>query len=189
MSKTFNIPSGKLLNPVTSDLKPIYFSQQDAFTCLYDAYVDRIYRYIYFRVADDDLAENMTSQVFLEAWEQLPTYQTGKSPIISWLYSIAYNTVINHGHINGTSVAGDEANPVDDGMGLQIKSQPLHEALQELADKQQQVLILKFICGFSALGTAQQFEKQQGAARSLQMRGIDELIEHPALQIEQMYQQ
>jgi DNA-directed RNA polymerase specialized sigma24 family protein len=43
---------------------------------LYDAYVERIYRYIYFRVAGHACAEDITSQVFLKGWEKLDTYQT-----------------------------------------------------------------------------------------------------------------
>jgi hypothetical protein len=35
---------------------------EDAFTSLYDAYVERIYRYSYFRVANDGCAEDIPSQ-------------------------------------------------------------------------------------------------------------------------------
>jgi RNA polymerase sigma-70 factor (ECF subfamily) len=197
MTKTFNTSSTRLLDPITSDLKPICFSQQDAFTCLYDAYVDRIYRYIYLRMADSDLAENITSQVFLEAWEQLPAYKTGKSPIISWLYSIAYHAVINHGctHENliapcNTSLA--EISHEDDIVekpGSQIKSQQLSEPLEESADKQQQVLILKFVHEINTPGMLGQLEKQQGTIRSLQMRGLAESSEYLDLQMEQIYEQ
>jgi len=41
------------------------------FARLYDAYQARIYRYVYFRVADDQVAEDIASQVFLKAWENL----------------------------------------------------------------------------------------------------------------------
>ena len=41
----------------------------EAFGKLYDAYVERVYRYIFFRVSDVPTAEDITSQVFLKAWQ------------------------------------------------------------------------------------------------------------------------
>ena len=41
----------------------------EAFGTLYDAYLERIYRFVYFRVEDQQTAEDITSQVFLKAWE------------------------------------------------------------------------------------------------------------------------
>jgi RNA polymerase sigma-70 factor (ECF subfamily) len=41
----------------------------EAFAQLYDASMDRVYRYVFFRVSDQQTAEDLTSQVFLKAWE------------------------------------------------------------------------------------------------------------------------
>ena len=54
----------------------------DAFGKLYDSYLERIYRFIYFRVEDQQTAEDITSQVFLKAWENLGRFQIGGRP--SW---------------------------------------------------------------------------------------------------------
>ena len=43
----------------------------ESFGQLYDAYLERIYRFVYFRVEDQQTAEDITSQVFLKAWENL----------------------------------------------------------------------------------------------------------------------
>jgi RNA polymerase sigma-70 factor (ECF subfamily) len=194
MTKSLNIPDGQLQNPSANTPQPIYFSQQDAFTCLYDAYVDRIYRYVYFRVVDDKLSENITSQVFLEAWEKLPGYQTGRSPIISWLYSIAYHLVIAHGYRQDISMPIDMEKPLAvrqrNGMDeeLQITSEQLHDALRELADKQQQVLILQLLCGFSTAKMIRPHDKQQGAIRALQMHSLKGLT-HSTIPIEEIYGQ
>src|ERR1700755_29782 len=92
------MPQKASLDPVTDELALVRRSQvgeQDAFARLYDAYVERIYRYIYFRVADQQVAEDITSQVFLKAWEKLSSYQSGSTPFIAWLYRIAHNAVID----------------------------------------------------------------------------------------------
>ena len=66
----------------------------DAFAQLYDACVERVYRYVYFRMANDRIAEGVTFQVFFKAWEQLDRYKVFGSSFITWLYEIARNQVI-----------------------------------------------------------------------------------------------
>lgn len=199
MIKTFSSSYGGLLDPITSELKLIGVSEQgdqDAFASLYDAYAARIHRYIYFRVDDDQLAEDITSKVFLKVWEKLPTYQPGKSPMLAWVYRIAHNAVIDHYRTRKVSVSLDQANPpeirqedgINEKLDLQVQSQQLHEALQELTAEQQQVLVLKFIDGLSTLEIAEQLGKQQGAVRALQMRGLREMARCPGLQREQLYE-
>ena len=68
----------------------------DSFGTLYDAYLERIYRFVYFRVEDQQTAEDITSQVFLKAWENLGRFQIGGTPFLAWLYTIAHNAVIDH---------------------------------------------------------------------------------------------
>jgi RNA polymerase sigma-70 factor (ECF subfamily) len=182
-----------MLEPLTDELTLVRLAQlgdQDMFGHLYDAYVERIYRYIYFRVADDMLAEDITSQVFLKVWEKLDTYQAGQSPFMAWIYRIAHNAVIDHYRTKKVSVSLDDVRPVelshsdeiDEKLDLQIQSQELREALQELTEEQQQVLILKFVGGLSTTEIAHQLGKQQGAVRALQMRGLQGLAKCPALQ-------
>ena len=48
---------------------------EGAFADLYDTYLDSIYRFIYLRVEDQQTAEDITSNVFLRAWEKLGDYQ------------------------------------------------------------------------------------------------------------------
>ena len=198
MSATYTLSSNRMLEPVMDELTLVRLSQQgnqDTFACLYDAYVERIYRYIYFRVADDMLAEDITSQVFLKVWEKLNTYQAGQSPFMAWIYRIAHNAVIDHYRTKKVSVSLDEVRPVelshrdeiDEKLDLQIQSQELREALQELTEEQQQVLILKFVGGLSTTEIAQQLGKQQGAVRALQMRGLQGLAKCPGLQMEYFY--
>src|SRR6266481_3206633 len=103
-------PEKTSLQPVIDELELVRRSQtgdRAAFARLYDAYVERIYRYVYFRVADDQLAEDITSTVFLKGWEKLDSYQVGSSPFIAWLYRVAHNTVIDHYRTKKVSIPLD----------------------------------------------------------------------------------
>jgi RNA polymerase sigma-70 factor (ECF subfamily) len=198
MNQTYNVVSGRRLEPEIDELTLVELSQQgnqDMFAHLYEAYVERIYRYILFRVADDMVAEDITSHVFMKAWEKLGTYQAGKSPFMAWLYRIAHNAVIDHYRVKKVSIPFEQVNPVqlshvdelDERLDMQARSRQLHQALQELTEQQQQVLILKFVGGLNTMEIAQQLGKRQGAVRALQMRGLQGLAKCPALQSEQIY--
>lgn len=58
-------------------------------------YVDRIYRYIYYRVSSVADAEDLTQQVFLKAWQAIVRYKKRASPFIAWLMTISYNVIID----------------------------------------------------------------------------------------------
>ncbi len=49
---------------------------EQQFLELYDAYVGKIYRYIYFRVGSPEQAQDLTSEVFLKSWQYLNGLRT-----------------------------------------------------------------------------------------------------------------
>lgn len=197
MTAMLNVSPTQLLSPATDELKLISLSQQgdtDALASLYACYVARITRYVYFRVTDHELAEDITSRIFLRMLEKLGTYQAGQSPVIAWLYRMAHNAVIDHYRTKKTFVSLDDVHPaearqedgIEEKLELQIKSQQLREALQLLTEEQQRVLVLKFIDGLSTREIARQLGKRQGAVRGLQMRALQRLAKCPSLQREQL---
>lgn len=59
-------------------------------------YADPIYRYVRSRLIPRmDLVDDLVQDVFLAAWESLPSYR-GDSPLVSWLQGIARHKVENH---------------------------------------------------------------------------------------------
>lgn len=62
---------------------------------LWDGHAQRIYRYCYRRTADRELAEDLTSVVFLEAWRCRDKAELGADSELPWLYGIAANVVRN----------------------------------------------------------------------------------------------
>lgn len=154
----------------------------EAFGCLYDMYLDRIYRYIFFRVTDEQLAEDLTAQVFCKAWEHLDRYKPGGAPFVAWLYTIARNSVIDFYRTRkdtvaieeATSLAGDGPQPYEQ-VELKFETDSLRTALEAVTDEQRQVLVLKFISGMTTEEISQHLGKRPGAIRALQMRGLQAL--------------
>ncbi|MBI3160367.1 MAG: sigma-70 family RNA polymerase sigma factor [Chloroflexi bacterium] len=154
----------------------------NAFGLLYDAYVDRLYRFIYYRVSDVPLAEDLTSKVFLKAWENLPGYRDRGLSFGAWLFSIARNTVIDHYRTAKQEPSLETVGPITDesidlerSLSESLQSDRLAEALRKLTDEQREVLVLKFIIGYSTEEIARLMKKRPGAVRALQMRGLQAL--------------
>lgn len=73
-------------------------TQQDLanFTQIYDLYVKDVYRFIYSMVNNKTEAEDITSETFLKALENIKNYKItpGKS-IKAWLFTISKNIIFN----------------------------------------------------------------------------------------------
>jgi len=59
-----------------------------AFGLLYRRYLDRVYRYAFSKTADPGMAEELTSTIFLDAFEGLNRY-TPRGTFAAWLFTIA----------------------------------------------------------------------------------------------------
>jgi RNA polymerase sigma-70 factor (ECF subfamily) len=64
-----------------------------AFALLYRAHVGRIHALCLRMTADARLAEELTQQAFIGAWQKLPLFR-GESAFGSWLHRLAVNTVL-----------------------------------------------------------------------------------------------
>ncbi|HKY52998.1 MAG TPA: sigma-70 family RNA polymerase sigma factor [Anaerolineales bacterium] len=157
----------------------------EAFALLYDAYVERVYRFILFRVSEDETTEDLVSQVFLKAWQNLDRYKAGSSPFIAWLYTIARNLVIDHYRAKKDVLTLEEVKAVPSGIQsppeeveARFDLEAMRDGLQALTGDQQQVLILKYIAGLPNENIAKIMNKQEGTIRGLQMRALQTLSKY-----------
>jgi RNA polymerase sigma-70 factor (ECF subfamily) len=149
---------------------------------LYKRHVQSIYRYIYYRVGDVNVTEDLTADVFLKALEGLEGFTYRGIPFSAWLYRIAHARVMDYFRQH----ARRELLPLDErlvatGKDLQatVEAQLYHEELQsaiaQLTTDQQQVIILKFVEGLSNAEVARILGKSEGAVKSLQHRALNSL--------------
>ncbi len=64
------------------------------FATLYRRYAGRVYRYLYGKVGNQAEAEDLTSQVFLEALKALPRYRP-QGAFAAWLFTLARRRAID----------------------------------------------------------------------------------------------
>ena len=154
-----------------------------ALTALYDQYVGRIYTYIYRRVGEVELAEDLTGQVFMRMLEAVHAGRPWQTSFSGWLYRIAHNLVIDYYRRRGraTFVDIDEViAPSPHGqpqlsVEAMLDSEQLRQALRKVTEEQAQVISLRFLEDFSIAETAEIMGKTEGAIKALQYRAVSAL--------------
>ncbi len=68
----------------------------EAFASWYEEHRSPVYRYVRFRVATREAAEDVTSEVFMKALRALGRYDPARSSPRTWLLRIARNSVTDH---------------------------------------------------------------------------------------------
>ncbi|WP_231926709.1 sigma-70 family RNA polymerase sigma factor [Micromonospora siamensis] len=70
--------------------------EAEAFGLIYDRYVDTVFRFVYFRVGNRQLAEDLTSDTFLRALKRIGSFTWQGRDLGAWLVTIARNLVADH---------------------------------------------------------------------------------------------
>jgi RNA polymerase sigma-70 factor (ECF subfamily) len=160
---------------------------REAYSALYEQYVDKIYRYVYYRIGDREQSEDLTSQTFLKAWDAIGDYEWRNHPFGAWLFRIAHNLVVDAHRARKRTVSLDDASPHLEHRATSIEIRPervlarylaegrVPQAIERLTEEQQQVLILRFYQGLSTGEVAELMGKRNGAVRGLQFRALSAL--------------
>lgn len=154
----------------------------EAFGKLYDMHVDRLYRHVYYRVGNEQDAEDLTQQVFLKAWQAIHKYEITASPFVAWLMTISHNLVVDFYrtrkekvHLEVEVLASDPASSPERATEASLEQQRLRRAILRLGADEQQVVIMRFIEGFEFAEIASLMKKKQGNVRVILHRALVKL--------------
>ena len=150
-----------------------------AFAEIYDRYQPPVYRYISYRVNNPLDVDDLTGDVFVRLVERIDRFSYRGRPILAWLYTIARNLIVDYYRREGREklapideqLAANTMNP-EEYANQALSLQRLSRGLEQLTEDQQNVIIFKFIEGYSNAQVAQLMEKPIGAVKSLQHRGL-----------------
>lgn len=167
---------------------------QEAVTAIYDQYYPAVFTYIFYRVSNKTIAEDLTAEVFLRMIAKLPDFTGNGRPILAWLYTIARNLVIDYYRnskerntmpLEESLVAGEGGHPAKE-MDDRLAQECLSKALLGLTEEQRQVILLKFVDDREISEVSEIMGKNERAIRSLQHRALAAL--HRAMGKERCYE-
>lgn len=157
----------------------------NAFGEIYDRYNDTVYRYIYFRVNNAQLAEDLASETFLRALRRISSFSWQGRAFGAWLVTIARNLVVDHfksgryrleivkPDVLGTDSPETDPTTSPETAALEkLTNATLLTAVKKLNPDQQECIVLRFLQGFTVAETARTMGKNEGAVKALQYRAV-----------------
>ena len=140
------------------------------FGVLYKKYANPVYRYIFTRTGNKQIAEDITSQTFLSALESFNKFRQDGN-FGSWLFAIARNKVNDHFRRSKTVSPIHEAELMADGsdpLASSIQSDQsntVQALIKSLSEDEQELLRLRFIAELSYSNIAHLSHKSEDAVK------------------------
>jgi len=156
---------------------------EEQFGEIYDQYIEKIYRFVYLKVNSQEIAEDITSKVFMKGWEVFKNQGITTNPG-AFLYKSARNAVIDHyRQKDRTNVVSTEVIPqlTDDGRGVYDRAvlsadvENVKKAMGGLKKDYQDVLMWHYLDDMPIGQIAQILNKKEGAVRVMLHRGLRDL--------------
>ena len=153
----------------------------EAFALLVEKYKARVFALVYAKVGRFEDAEDITQDVFLEAYKRLSTLRRWDN-FYPWLYSIASNQCKNFHRARGRridTVSFDEHtdnHQADmDAHTEKLKNEQIHEALDSLPEIHRQVLVLRYMAGMRSKEISQALRISPNTVNQRLMRARTQL--------------
>ena len=144
-----------------------------AFRSLYQAYQDRVFATAYRIAGDREVAADLTQEVFVKVFEELPGFRFG-SRFSTWLYRVAANHAINkasetarHARLN-ERVARERPStaPATPPVHDRFADERIQRALDGLSVKLRVVTVLRYLEGLSYEEIAEALDLSVGTVKS-----------------------
>ena len=154
-----------------------------AFGSLYDHYQPMIYRFVLIKVGRREEAEDLTHEVFRNAWQNIRGYKHRGFPFSSWLYKIARNQVADYYRAKKEHTSIESVDPeyftapasIQFDLGVKMEIERVRIAITKLKPEHQDIIIMRFIDDISIKEAADALEKSEGAVKLMQYRAMKEL--------------
>jgi RNA polymerase sigma-70 factor (ECF subfamily) len=162
--------------------------EEQAWTEIWQHFSGAMVGWFYHQLHNREQAEDMASDVFIEAMRAADRFHGTFSDLRSWLFRIGRNNLIDHRRRQGraTMEAIENADPSElvraapsedpEDMAIaRLDRQRLLDAVQRLSSDQREVVLLRLTAGLSSPEIAAIVGKTVGAVKALQHRALGAL--------------
>jgi RNA polymerase sigma-70 factor, ECF subfamily len=168
-------PDGELLLRVAAGERP-------AFEALYARYARPVYGFALRRLGDQGRAEDAVQETFASIWRSARTYRPERGPAAPWLYAVARNAIADRGRARGETPAdvpdapADEPTPLEHAEGAWLRWR-LHRALDELPERERDVIALAYWRGLSQSEVAEALGLPLGTVKTRTRAALSRLAD------------
>ena len=148
---------------------------------IFNLYHAKIEKYIYGKVTDKYLAEDLTSIVFLKIYQKLDDYDETKASVSTWIYTIANNTVIDYFRTRKVTEEVPEEvaamGEIDDEIIREDMLNLLADALKKLSEKERAVIIFRYYDNMTLKDISERMNMSYSYTKIIHAKAIDRLKE------------
>lgn len=154
------------------------------FKAFYEENVERIYRFVYFRVGrNHELAEDLVSEIFLKALTHFERYDEDRSKS-AWIYTIARNHLANHYRDRKETVDIEDVTfslPSEEGEETLQRRETgveIAKALDSLAPDDRRLVTMKHLEGYSYADMGEILGRSADALKVATHRAVRKMRAH-----------
>lgn len=160
--------------------------ENSAFADLYETLYKPVYRYIYLRTREKNIAEDIAQDTFIKFYSNLEKFENKKDSPLAFLFTVARNSIIDHYRKENRSTPTDEETLLkkvdkatqDDFLKKKENINLAELAMSLLEGDQKEAVMLKFISGMENEEIGKIINKSEEAVRQIQSRGIKKIKEY-----------
>ncbi|OIO46255.1 hypothetical protein COU05_03740 [bacterium (Candidatus Gribaldobacteria) CG10_big_fil_rev_8_21_14_0_10_37_21] len=158
-------------------------SKQKQFTKIYDNQVEKIYRYVFLKTGNVEIAEDITSQVFVKGWRKFKSLGAVENEN-AYLFKIAKNEIVDHYRkttkykivsVSNVAEISEEVPTLEEEQQVKSEIKIAKDLLTQLKDDYQDVLILRYVDGYEVPEIALMMDKTEANVRVMMHRALKEL--------------
>lgn len=155
---------------------------KDAFAKIYNLFLEKIYRFVFYLIWDEDTAYDITQDTFVKAYKALGKYDKHRGAFGTFLYAIARNLVFDQRRkkvtlsldlVGAIRFEPDFAEDIDE----KERKRQVKEILETLPKHEKELVVLRYFEDLSFKQIAQIVGKDEGAVRVKVFRILKSLKE------------
>lgn len=181
--KAKNAPSQMALTDLDLELESLRKLDAQGIGAVYDRYFPDVYRFVFYRLNDEQVAEDISSDVFVRLLEAIKKRRGPQTNLKGWLLATAAHIVadyLRHFYRRPTEALSATmpdvaASSLNDEIDRREMVDSVRLAYDRLTTEQQNVLALRFGDGYSLDETATVMQKNVNAVKALQFRALSAL--------------
>jgi RNA polymerase sigma-70 factor (ECF subfamily) len=157
----------------------------EAFEKIYDFYVPKIFRFVFLKIGEKELAEDITSETFIKFWKYIQGNNLHRESAEPILYKIARNLVIDFYRKKELitesldsemiEVISDKSMNYLERMINREEVEEMMRSLKQIRDEYQEIIILRFVEDLTIEEISQITGKSAGSVRVLSHRALKAL--------------
>lgn len=151
---------------------------KEAFCRLYSIYKDRLYRYAYYRLGNNDDAQDAVSDCIVCVYEQIKNLRRAEA-FSSWIFKILYAVCTTYIKHQIKQKECESANTVKCSSSLYVtideRTTELCQALDILSNDEKDIVLLSVVAGFTSREISKVTGLTAGSVRSKLSRSLTKM--------------